>query len=79
MLFLKECGMFSGQVVNIIRESVCTRSQTQGWTPTQYVSVPSVYSSGITLVIRRDSPAYEELRTAPELPFLQQQHQGKFR
>lgn len=64
-----------GQVVNIIRESTCTRAQIQGWVVTQHVTVPAEYSSGITLVIRRESPAYEELRDAPELPLLQQQQQ----
>ncbi|KAJ9599218.1 hypothetical protein L9F63_010302, partial [Diploptera punctata] len=65
-----------GQVVNIVRESTCTRSSTQGWVITQHVCIPAAYSSGITLVIRRESPAYEELSNAPELPLLQQQHQG---
>ncbi|PSN53218.1 hypothetical protein C0J52_07998 [Blattella germanica] len=62
-----------GQVVNIIRESTFARIPTMGWVVTQHVSIPAAYSSGITLAIRRESPAYEELRNAPELPLLQQQ------
>lgn len=65
---------FAGQVVNIVRESACTCAQTQGWVVTQHVTIPAAYSSGIVLVIRRESPGYEELRSAPELPLLQQQH-----
>ncbi|GFG30302.1 hypothetical protein Cfor_01534 [Coptotermes formosanus] len=64
-----------GQVVNIIRESTCARVQTQGCIVTQHVTIPAACSSGITLVIRRESPGYEELRCAPELPLLQQQQQ----
>ncbi|XP_069672940.1 uncharacterized protein [Periplaneta americana] len=64
-----------GQVVNMVRESTCARMQTQGWVVTQHVSIPACYSSGITLVIRRESPSYEELKSAPELPLLQQQQQ----
>jgi len=61
--------------VNIIRESTCTRVQTQGCIVTQHACIPAAYRSGITLVIRRESPGYEELRSAPELPLLQQQQQ----
>ena len=57
---------FLGQVVNVIRES--TNTTIRGRVITQHITIPASYSSGITLVIPRDSPGYEELLTAPELP-----------
>lgn len=61
-----------GQVVNVIRESMSSRIQTQGRVITQHVAIPASYCSGITLAISREAPGYEELRSAVELPLLQQ-------
>ncbi|CAG2060930.1 unnamed protein product, partial [Timema podura] len=49
-----------GQVVNMIRPRTCM--------VTEHISIPASYSSGITLAINREAPAYQELRTTPELP-----------
>ncbi|GLH06017.1 Uncharacterized protein GBIM_11541 [Gryllus bimaculatus] len=59
-----------GQVVNVIRESMCSRIQTQGRVITQHVAIPASYCSGITLAISREAPGYEELQSALELPLL---------
>ncbi|XP_067002011.2 uncharacterized protein [Anabrus simplex] len=61
-----------GQVVNIIRESMNSRAQGQGRVVTQHISIPASYCSGITLTISRESPGYDELKNASELPLLQQ-------
>ncbi|KAK6624734.1 hypothetical protein RUM44_011594 [Polyplax serrata] len=53
-----------GQVVNIIRES--PDPSAQGKFLTQHISIPA--SSGITLVIPRDSHGYEELLATTDLP-----------
>lgn len=64
-----------GQVVNVIRESRSHQSRTVPGCRnlTSHVTIPAAYNSGITLVIRRESPGYQELRNAPDLP-LSQEH-----
>ncbi|XP_075215639.1 uncharacterized protein LOC142321443 [Lycorma delicatula] len=56
-----------GQVVNVIREAQWSRQGLCSRTLTSHVSIPASYSSGITLVIPRENPAYDLLREAPEL------------
>ncbi|XP_049815717.1 uncharacterized protein LOC126262884 [Schistocerca nitens] len=58
-----------GQVVNIIRESATSRAQSQGRVLTSHITIPASYSSGITLVISRESPFYEELKNSPSSHF----------
>lgn len=61
---------FTGQVVNVLRES--QDSLVQGKTLTQYITIPA--SSGITLVIPKNSSGYEELVSAPDLPLDQSEN-----
>lgn len=63
-----------GQVVNMIRESRSHQSRTVPGcrNQTSHVTIPVVYCSGITMVIRRESPGYQELRNVPDLPLMQQ-------
>lgn len=62
--------MCLGQVVNVIRESRSHQSRTVPGCRnlTSHITIPATYSSGITLVIRRESPGYQELKNAPDLP-----------
>lgn len=59
-----------GQVVNVIRESRSNQSRAVPGcrNVTSHITIPAAYSSGITLVIRRESPGYQELKNAPDLP-----------
>ncbi|CAD6205024.1 GSCOCG00003105001-RA-CDS [Cotesia congregata] len=60
-----------GQVVNIIRESLGQRPQpTTGTFSATHIRIPASYQSGITLVMRSDAAAAEELLQAEELPLL---------
>ncbi|XP_063238405.1 uncharacterized protein LOC134539953 [Bacillus rossius redtenbacheri] len=52
-----------GQVVNVIRSREHAVSE--------HISIPASYASGVTLAVRRDSPAFLELRCAPDLPLLE--------
>ncbi|XP_015120916.1 uncharacterized protein LOC107043786 [Diachasma alloeum] len=60
-----------GQIVNMIRESMDPRrppgSRTTG--PT-HIRIPASYSAGITLVMRSEAPAADELLNAEQLPLL---------
>lgn len=56
-----------GQVVNIIREEKWNR-QGLNRTLTSHISIPASYSSGITLIMSRENPAFDQLVNAPELP-----------
>ncbi|XP_039277754.1 uncharacterized protein LOC111046183 isoform X2 [Nilaparvata lugens] len=56
-----------GQVVNIIREEKWNR-QGLNRTLTSHISIPASYSSGITLIMSRQNPAFEQLVNAPQLP-----------
>ncbi|XP_057318012.1 uncharacterized protein LOC130663009 [Microplitis mediator] len=60
-----------GQVVNIIRESSGQRPQpTTGTFSATHIRIPASYQSGITLVMRSDAAAADELLHAEELPLL---------
>ena len=68
-----------GQVVNVIRESRSHQSRTVPGCRnlTSHITIPAAYSSGITLVIRKESPGYQELKNAPDLPLTQLSHTCK--
>lgn len=57
-----------GQVVNVLRESFAPQIPGCKHVCTQHVRIPASYRSGITLFVRRDSRAFQELISAPELP-----------
>ena len=58
-----------GQVVNVLREDRAPRLGSQCPQLTSHITVPAWYRSGVTLCVRRDSPAYTELLALPdELP-----------
>lgn len=46
------------------------RELKQGFINTSHICIPAAYSSGITLAIKIDSPAYSLLKQCPELPEL---------
>lgn len=46
------------------------RELRQGFVNTSHIRIPAIYSSGITLAIKTDSPAYPLLKQCPELPEL---------
>lgn len=57
--------------MNIIRESLGQRPQpTTGTFSATHIRIPASYQSGITLVMRSDAAAAEELLQAEELPLL---------
>lgn len=56
--------------MNMVRESSAGTSQ--GKVITQHITIPAAYKSGITLVIPKDSPGYDELQAHPELPLFVQ-------
>uniref|UniRef100_A0A0C9R8N7 GyrB_0 protein n=1 Tax=Fopius arisanus TaxID=64838 RepID=A0A0C9R8N7_9HYME len=60
-----------GQVVNMIRESMDQKRPPRFRTadPT-HIRIPASYSAGITLVMRSEAPAAEELLNAEQLPLL---------
>ncbi|XP_034936158.1 uncharacterized protein [Chelonus insularis] len=60
-----------GQVVNMIRESSeHNRQPVKGSVNATHIRIPASYQAGITLVMRSDVPAAEELLNAEQLPLL---------
>ncbi|XP_063990861.1 uncharacterized protein LOC135169628 [Diachasmimorpha longicaudata] len=59
-----------GQVVNTIRESVDPRRPSGRVTGPTHIRIPASYTAGITLVMRSESPAADELLNAEQLPLL---------
>ncbi|XP_033212345.1 uncharacterized protein LOC117169944 [Belonocnema kinseyi] len=59
-----------GQVVNMIRETMGERNQSAVTTGASHVRIPASYQAGITLVIRSDSEAADELSLSEQLPLL---------
>lgn len=58
--------VFSGQVVNMVRESQNTNSTIC----TTHIRIPACYSAGITIAVLTGSDAHKRLLQAPELPLL---------
>lgn len=68
---LIEFDYSTGQVVNMIRESMDQRrppgSRAAG---TTHIRIPASYTAGITLVMRSEAAAADELLNAEQLPLL---------
>lgn len=46
------------------------RDLKQGFINTSHIRIPACYSSGITIAMKTDGPAYSLLKQCPELPEL---------
>lgn len=61
----------TGQVVNMVRESMSRRQQPNNTTTGMtHIRIPASYQAGITLVMCADSAAATELLHAEQLPLL---------
>jgi len=56
--------------VNMVREATGNAASSQGRALTSHVTIPADYLSGVTLVIAKTAPAFEQLKASPELPLL---------
>ncbi|KAK0084904.1 hypothetical protein PV325_006164 [Microctonus aethiopoides] len=60
-----------GQVVHMVRESMAEKRPTgAGIVSATHIRIPAAYQSGITLVMRTDAAAIDELINAQQLPLL---------
>lgn len=63
--------MYLGQVVHMVRESMAEKRPTgAGIVSATHIRIPAAYQSGITLVMRTDAAAIDELINAQQLPLL---------
>lgn len=66
-----ETFLSTGQVVNMVRESMSRRQQPNNTsTGMTHIRIPASYQAGITLVMCADSAAATELLHAEQLPLL---------
>ncbi len=64
--------VFTGQVVNVMRES--NRPRIPGFRPqqTSHITIPAWYKAGVTLFVKKNTEVYEELLQSSDLPLKQE-------